>query len=100
MIDSVGGFLLSVCTWASVNKARMDHECSTDPIKLASPVLRFRYIRFANTICLPSRKLPGDIVELVRPNALQASQQTARAKLIAVCMPKLISAAMAAEAAR
>ena len=63
MIDFAGGFLLSVCTWASVNKARMDHECSTDPIKLASPVLRFRYIRFANTICLPSRKLPGDIVD-------------------------------------
>jgi hypothetical protein len=40
----------------------MTHECSTNPIKLAGSVLRFRYIRFTNTICLPSRKLPGDIV--------------------------------------
>ena len=44
--------------------ARTDHIISAalNPIKLAGSVLRFRYIRFTNTICLPSRKLRGDIV--------------------------------------
>jgi len=66
VIDFVGARIPSFGLHVGLSyNTRTDHIISgttNNPLKLARSVLRFRYIRFTNTICLPSRKLHGNIV--------------------------------------